>query len=128
MFPRVVRLLSDRSRGLVGIESAQPQMNTEGPNTRSFRSSYSTCHDEFRAESAKRAEKTREEAAAENRPGDAGRRPASGGHKIPKTSSALTLPLFVFGILWPSCSREARVAGTVLSSLLGGLCVLAYHP
>ena len=38
----------------------------------SCRSSYFTCHGEVRAESAERAEKTSEEAAAENRPGDAG--------------------------------------------------------
>jgi hypothetical protein len=78
-----------------------------------------------RAEGAKRAEKTREEAAAENRPGDAGRRPASGGSQDPENKQHLMLPLFVFGILWPSCSREARVAGTLLSSLLGDLCVSA---
>ena len=52
------------------------------------------------------------EKAAENRPGDAGHRPAPGGSHDPENKQRLTLPLFVFGIVWPSCSRDARVAGT----------------
>ena len=40
-------------------------------------------------------------------------RPAPGGSQDPENKQRLKLPLFVFGILWPSCSREARVAGTV---------------
>ena len=42
------------------------------------------------------------EKAAENRSGDAGLRPAPGGSQDPENKQRLKLPLFVFGILWPS--------------------------
>jgi len=71
-----------------------------------------TCHDEFtqRAhESAKRAEKTSNEAAAH-----AFRRLARGasqaGHEMPETNSAGNFRLLVSGISWPTCRRPQ--AGT----------------
>ena len=58
------------------------------------------CHDEFRAEPAKSAEKTIKEAAANALQAARALREQK-GHEISETSSALKLPLFVSEISWP---------------------------